>query len=165
MTLFTEKPGRTHNPLGGREADGFDQWLRVTEQTAREGMPASQTLGTTGRYMATSAARDYANVLRDWRDVQAGRSAHVRDELTRDHFEVGLISQVMSAYGAAEYARARGYGPDDTTAGGRPVADIGAEYLRACVILAKYIGLGDVTVLECRGDQDALMALRNAREG
>jgi hypothetical protein len=170
MALFMDRSGRERNPLGGYAADGFDQWLRVTEQTVREaakpGGPLS-ALATdhAGRYLATSAARHYGDVLKEWTDVKAGRSAHVRDELARDHFEVGLIAKVMSAYGAAQYARECGYDRDGVTAGGRPMVDVTGEYLRACIILGKYLGVSEVTVAACTDDQDAFLALRNTRKG
>jgi hypothetical protein len=162
MALFTELPGRERNPLGGREADSFDQWLRVTAQTmteARDDLRERLPLANPMRYVGVEAARHYETVLSGWEHVKRGR-----DEKARDHFEVELISQVMSAYGAAEFARKQGYGPDDTTAGGRPMADVSAEYLRSCIILAKYVGVSELTVHACRDDQAALMALRNTRD-
>jgi hypothetical protein len=116
------------------------------------------------RYVAREAASHYAGVLTEWEYVKRGRSQYVRNDLARDHFEVSLISKIMSAYGAAEFARGRGYGPDDITAGGRPMMDVSAEYLRACIILANYVGVSELTVHACRDDQAALMALRNTRD-
>jgi hypothetical protein len=163
MALFTETPDRKRNPLGGREADGFDQWLRVTTQTMSEtegDLRGRLPLGNPMRYVAIEASSHYGRVLGAWKAVQKGQG----DGRERDRFEVELISQVMSAYGAAEFARNQGYGPDDTTAGGRPMADVSAEYLRACIILAKYVGVSELTVHACRDDQAALMALRNTRD-
>lgn len=165
MTLFTERAGRERNPLGGREADGFAQWLLVTEFSVREAESLARARSEASdplRYVAISAARHYGSVLTEWQGVQAGRSDHVRDDLARDHFEVGLIAAVMSAYGAARFAQEQGHGHGGATAGGRPVADVSAEYLRACTILAKYVGVSELDVAACRDDQDALTALRNA---
>lgn len=162
MALFTETSDRERNPLGGREADGFDQWLRVTTQTVsetegelRERLPLSNPM----RYVGIEAARHYGAVLSGWEHVKRGRG-----ERARDRFEVDLIAKVMSAYGAAEFARNQGYGTEDTTAGGRPMTDVAAEYLRACIILAKYVGVSELDVHECRDDQAALMGLRADRD-
>lgn len=163
MGLFVETPGRERNPLGGKEAADFDRWLMVAAanaEEAREALSGRLSPGNPMDYVANSAARHYGQVLTDWQDVKAGRSKHVRDDLARDQFEVSLIAAVMSAYGAAEYARERGYKAGDTTNGGRPVADVSAEYLRACIILAQYVGVSEMDVHACEGDQAALMALR-----
>jgi hypothetical protein len=159
MAQFTETPGRERNPLGGREADGFDQWLREatqlmgeSEDSLREELP----LGNPMRYVAVEASAHYGRMLGAWKEVSKGHGG----DGARDRFEVNLISAVMSAHGAAEYARSRRYGPDDTTAGGRPMADVGAEYLRACTILAKYVGVNELDVHACGGDQAKLSALR-----
>jgi hypothetical protein len=162
MALFTETPDRERNPLGGREADGFALWLVTSTQKAREArdlLRRTLRLDNPMRYVATEAARHYGAVLADWDHVKRDK-----DGRSRDAFEVGLIAKVMSAYGSAEFARSRGYGPDDVTAGGRPMADVAAEYLRACIILAKYAGVSELTVHACQDDQAALMALRNTRD-
>lgn len=149
-------------PLGGREADGFDQWLRVTAQTMREtgdDLRERLRLSNPMRYVAIEAAKHYAETLAAWNEVERRQ-----DGRERDRFEVDLIAGVMSAYGAAEFARSRGYGPEDTTAGGRPMADVAAGYLRACIILAQYVGVSELDVHACKGDQAALMALGGARK-
>jgi len=162
MALFTETPGRERNPLGGREADGFGQWLKVTAQTmaeARDDLRERLPLGNPMRYVAREAAKHYAETLAAWGMVERRQA-----DRERDRFEVGLIAGVMSAYGAAEFARSRGYGPEDTTAGGRPMADVSAEYLRACIILAKYVGVSELDVHACGDDQAKLMALRAGQD-
>lgn len=162
MALLTETKDRKREPLGGREVNGFGQWLRVTTQASKEAdgdLRERLPLGSPMRYVAIGASRHYERVLDAWGDVEREGS----DPGARDRFEVELIAGVMSAYGAAEYARSQGYGPSDTTGGGRPVADIAAEYLRACIILAKYAGVSDLDVAKCRDDQAALMALRGDR--
>ncbi|MCP9209551.1 hypothetical protein [Streptomyces cucumeris] len=139
MALFTDHGGRQREPLGGAD-QGFDIWLQ-----------------------AMGAERHYGTLLRHWEDVKRGKSPHVRDDLAQDHFEVTLIAEVMSTYGAVRHAMESGYRPGDTIVGGRQVADISAEYLRACLILACYVGVGDATVAACRDDQDALMSLGKTR--
>lgn len=167
MALFTEHAGRERNPLGGREADGFDQWLTVTAQVTREArddLRENLSPRHPMRYVAAGAARDYDNALSAWSHVKVAQHRSKEDaDRVRDVFETGLIAGVMIAYGAAQYARECGYGPNDRTSGGRPVADIAAEYLRACFILAKYVGVDDGAVAACRDDQSALVALRNTQ--
>lgn len=159
MALYTEYIGdrRVHEPLGGREADGFDQWLAVTAANAaeaRERLSQTLPLGAAGRYIAAGADNGYAAVLKGWKAAREGRTG-----ASRHHFEVGLISAVMSAHGAAEYARQHCAGLEKTR-GGRFVADITAEYLRSCVILAKYVGVSETAVAARGDDQAALSALR-----
>ncbi|MFE0472605.1 hypothetical protein ACFW2V_13420 [Streptomyces sp. NPDC058947] len=166
MALFTDAPDRERNPLGGREAEGFALWLVTSAQKAREAwdlLREQLPLSNPMRYVAREAASHYAGVLAEWENVKRGRSQYVRDDLARDYFEVTLISKVMSAYGAAEYVRECGYGSNSITADGRPIADVSAEYLRTCIILAKYIGVSELDVYACRDDQAALMALRSDR--
>lgn len=164
MTLFTDTPGRERNPLGGQAADGFGMWLVTTEMSVRETRDLMRgkvwEQNNPLPYVTMSAASHYGTVLAEWQGVLAGRGEHVRDELARDHFEVGLISAAMSAHGAAEFARERGYKDHESTSGGRPMADVAAEYRRACTILAKYVGTSELTVAACGGDQAALSALR-----
>lgn len=159
MAMYTEHAGKSiREPLGGREADGFGQWLATTTQTVKEAakhLQGSLPLGNPMRYAAIEAERVYRRTLTHWRHVTDGR-----DPLARHHFEVALIENVMSTYGTAEFARKRGYGPQDVTAGGRPMEDVAAAYLRACIILGKYTGVDDATVAACRDDQAALMSLR-----
>lgn len=159
MALFTETKDRKREPLGGREVDGFGQWLRVTTQTVEEAdddLRERLPLGNPMRYVAIEASRHYGKVLGAWKSVERGWGGPG----ARDRFEVELIAGVMSTYGAAEFARSRGYGPEDTTAGGRSMADVAAEYLRACIILAKYVGVSELDVHACGDDQAKLMALR-----
>lgn len=164
MALYTEYAGdkRGHEPLGGREADGFGQWLETTElqmREQRESLINSLSLDNPLRYVAREAAAHYGSVLHAWGHVVRGSDPRARHE-----FEVRLISEVMRAYSAAEFARQCGYGPKDVTSGGRPLQDITTEYLRTCIILGKYAGVGELTVTACQGDQDALTALRNAQD-
>lgn len=164
MAMFTRTAGSNERePLGGREADGFDEWLTLTtEQTreARDHLRETLPLSNPMRYVATEAARHYHDTLSAWSHVKIARNRGERDDPTRDNFETGLIAYVMRAYGAAEFARSQGYGPNGTTSGGRPVADISAEYLRGCLVLAKYVGISELTVAACQDDQAALSALR-----
>jgi hypothetical protein len=111
------------------------------------------------RHVAVEASSHYGTVLGAWKAVQKGHGG----DGARDRFEVYLITRVMSAYDAADFARNQGYGPDDTMADGRPMVDVSAEYMRACIILAKYVGVSELTVHACQSDQAALMALRNTR--
>lgn len=156
---------RVREPLGGREAEGFDAWLTDTVRQTHESREAlrSEPLNNPVRYMSVEAERQYGCVLAEWRDVKAGRRTSVVSELARDRFEKGLIGQVMASYGAWQFARERGYGPNDWTAGGRPMMDVSGEYVRRCKVLAAYVGVDEVTVSACRDDQDALTALRNTR--
>jgi len=154
MALYTIYPGRTPEPLGGGERPVFDQWVRNTLQSVTEAQEQlkSLPLGDVRRYIATSAWRHYYFLVREWDQVGRGKRS-------RDNFETSLIAAVMSAYGVAETAR-KSYPEGGTTAGGRPMADIGAEYIRACLILAHYVGTTDTAVAACGEDQAALEALR-----
>jgi hypothetical protein len=166
MALFTEYPGRERNPLGGQESAEWDAWIREAARMASEArealrdMPLTHDNGKVNvlRYMSVNTEREHSGVLAEWESVQ--RRDRAGDTGARDRFEVGLISRVMSAHGAAEFARQQGYGPDDTTAGGRPMADVSGEYMRACTILARYVGVDPMTVVTCDGDQARLSALR-----
>lgn len=162
MALYTEYAGAGfREPLGGREADGFGQWLATTTQTvteAAESLRERFPLANPMRYVAIEAARHYGRISGEWRNVTGGR-----DVKARHRFEVDLIAEVMGTYGALQFARRRGYGHHDVTAGGRPMEDVSAAHLRACIILAKYVGIDDATVAACRDDQAALMSLRNTR--
>lgn len=155
MALFTYTQDRTREPLGGREAEGFDMWIRHAARLSKEGREAlkSRPLGDAIRYISVSAERDYTSVLAAWQNL-------ARDPKQRDDFEVGRIAAVMGAFGAASFARDMGYKPGDTCNGGRPMADVAAEYLRACMILAAYVGTTVEAVAACGEDQEKLSALR-----
>lgn len=152
------------NPLGGREADGFDRWLRSTHESIRAAWEAVRDTSAAPdnvlRYMACSAARDYGLVLEEWEDVKAGRGRMVRGDLTRDRFERTLLALVVTTHGAARSAVESGH-----EAGGRPLPDITGAYLRACIIFAQYVGVSEVIVAECGDDQGKLSALRAAPGG
>lgn len=162
MALFTETPDRERNPLGGKEAAGFDQWITTTAREAAKVRKALEAAGLDRsnpmRYVAPEMDLHYNRVLRNWRDVKAGQCMHARDDLARDHFEVSLVADVMSAYGAWRYALGR-FGRGGVTPGGRPVVSLESEYNRACTILSQYLGVDLDAVRECADDQAALLGL------
>jgi hypothetical protein len=164
MALFMHTQDRKREPLGGREAKGFGDWLNETHQEVSETyavLQESLPLGHASRYLAQSAHRDYAGWVHLWKLLQLGKSPSVIDEWARDDFEVKLIANVMSSYGALRYAQ--DINLERVQRNGRPMLDVVGEYERACLLLSRYLGIHRDCVVECNGRQDKLMALGAGR--
>jgi hypothetical protein len=81
MAQFAETPDRQRNPLGGREVDGFDQWLRVTAQTMCEtewDLPGRLRTDNPMRHVAVEASSHYGTVLGAWKAVQKGHGGDAK---------------------------------------------------------------------------------------
>ena len=159
MALFTYYVGRTPEPLGGKEADGFAEWLEESARTVRdsyEKIRETEPIDSVTRYIAHSADKEYGMTLSEFRAM--GRDG------SRDHFEAALIGNVIGAAGVLRFARdlEENKHPLRPSArkGGRPMDDVELSWGRACLILAKYVGCDVERVKECREDQKACEALR-----
>lgn len=163
MALFTHTAGRTREPLGGTAADGFGTWLELSAVQATEAAAELRKrlpLDNAGRYVAINADRHYAEWLRRWRLLRAGKSESVIPKFARDDFEVKLIAGVMGSLGALRFARESGRFTGEWDGRGRPMMDIEAEYNRAVMLLANYVGCTESMVRACGEDQEKLSALR-----
>ena len=162
--MFVHTQERKREPLGGKAVPGFGPWLLATHAEITQTLELLRkkfAVDHVGRYIATSAHRDFAQLTHAWRLLEKGKSAHVIDEWARDDFEVKLIASVMGTFGGVEYARKMG--PKRIEAGGRPMADVEASYDRACLVLARYAGIDPKRVKECGGDQAKLTELGAGR--
>jgi hypothetical protein len=148
---------RNREPLGGREAEGFGEWLaastrEVTETygTLMDSVPADNPV----RYLARSAHQDFTQWLHLWKLLELGTSPYVEPELARGDFEARLIDDVIVSLQVI----GRGSGTD-----GQPMVDVVGRYERAVVRLAKYTGADPNSVRACGENRDRLMALGEGR--
>jgi hypothetical protein len=156
---FIDKPGRRIEPLGGREADGFGYWLSVTIGQMEEAVKSTSALGadTPSARLCRDAYDHYVRIIKMFGRARDGVTEHSRDLL-----ETELIHDVIVSHAWAAYARERSTAglPDD---GERIYLQMSSAYLRSILILATYVGVDQLTVGICQGDQDALLTLVNTR--
>lgn len=156
---FVSKPGRRIEPLGGREAEGFGNWVEVTHREMGLVLDRFAESDYTGvSYRLCRDARDqYARILKMLERARNGVTEH-----SRDHLETEMIHDVITSHAWAVYARERSTAglPDD---GERSYLQMSGAYIRSLMILAEYTGIDQLTVGACQGDQDSLMALVNTR--
>lgn len=151
-------PDSPRNPLGGREADGFGDWVTTTYLQMRD--TAAQFTRPEDESVPAQMMREsqlhYGRVRQRWVAITAPDAW----EFARDSFEVMLITDVMSAHALATYAREQVAAGRSPRPGERPWALMCAEYVRATLILATYLGIDQAAVGKCGDDQDKLSALR-----
>lgn len=145
------------NPLGGREADGFGEWITTTYLQMRDlrdqfHRPEDDNIPAR---MVREAADHYGRVRRMWFRADGEADVHPRDSL-----EIMLIRDVMQGYHLAEYARERTAAGDQRAPDKRAYTLMAAEYVRTCLILAQYTGVQQTDVSACGADQGKLSALR-----
>lgn len=150
----------TDGILGGVGVPGFGPWIK---DSAREVSRTAQLLRRKGLtpdnavvIMSEESHRDYAALAHRWRMLEeTGTSPDGGD--ARADFEQYLVDLVLTSAEVLEVSQSQ------RRPSGRPMVAVDAEHGRACLFLARYLGIDPKRVRRCGADRESVIALAGVR--